>query len=394
MDYLRFGILPKHILEGQSFDEITSSTFNLEPVGTGPYKLDQLEVADSGVSGLSLKINEDYYGKKPYLERILIQYYPTSRQAYTAYLEGKVQGISFLSSDVLPDALKDENLSIFSSRKPEMSLVFINLKNTQVEFLQDLNIRKALMYSINRSYIINQLLDGQAIAANSPIFPGSWAYYDSDPYVYDIEEATNILKNAGYTFVKDGDLVRSKDDVYLTFTLLHPDDEYHSKIADALAKDWKRIGIEAILSPVPYDQLIDGNLVQRDYQAALVDMNLSSYPDPDPYPFWDQAQATGGQNYSQWDNRAASEYLEQARITVDPIERKRQYANFQVIFRKEIPSLLLYYPVYSYAIDVQVQGVQIGPLYDASDRFMTINDWFLTVRRSNPLDSNQPSATP
>ncbi len=62
-------------------------------------------------------------------------------------------------------------------------------------------------------------------------------------------------------------------------------------------------------------------LASRTYQAALVDLNLSRTPDPDPYPFWHQAEATGGQNYSQWDNRAASEYLEQARVTADPTLR-------------------------------------------------------------------------
>jgi len=65
----------------------------------------------------------------------------------------------------------------------------------------------------------------------------------------------------------------------------------------------------------------------------LVDLNLARYPDPDPYPFWDSIQATGGQNYSQWDNKIASEYLEEARITVDSGERAR----FTAIFRSYSP---------------------------------------------------------
>jgi peptide/nickel transport system substrate-binding protein len=120
----------------------------------------------------------------------------------------------------------------------------------------------------------------------------------------------------------------------------------------------------------------------RSYQAALVDLNLARTPDPDPYPFWHQAEATGGQNYSQWDNRTASEYLEQARVNTDFDVRTRLYRNFQVMFAKEMPSLPLYYPVYSFGVDAQVLGVQVAPLTDISDRLALITNWYLVTRRA------------
>jgi peptide/nickel transport system substrate-binding protein len=113
-----------------------------------------------------------------------------------------------------------------------------------------------------------------------------------------------------------------------------------------------------------------------------VDLNLSRTPDPDPYPFWHQAEAAGGQNYSQWDNRAASEYLEQARITADYDLRAKLYRNFQVVFAKELPALPLFVPVYTYGVDAQVQGVQVGALYEPSDRLATFTRWYLLTRRA------------
>jgi peptide/nickel transport system substrate-binding protein len=56
------------------------------------------------------------------------------------------------------------------------------------------------------------------------------------------------------------------------------------------------------------------------------------------------------------------------------------YRNFQVIFSDQLPSLPLYYPVYTYAVDQQIQGVRMGPLLDSSDRFATILDWYLVAR--------------
>ena len=62
--------------------------------------------------------------------------------------------------------------------------------------------------------------------------------------------------------------------------------------------------------------------------------------------------------------------------------RTRLYRNFQVMFAKELPALPLYYPVYSFGVDNQVLGVQVGPLYDISDRFSDITNWYLLTRRS------------
>ena len=123
-------------------------------------------------------------------------------------------------------------------------------------------------------------------------------------------------------------------------------------------------------------------------------MNTSRTPDPDPYLFWHQSEATGGQNYSQWDNRTASEFLETARTETDFTTRARLYRNFQVIFAKELPSLPLYYPVYSYGVDGQVQGVQVASvLYDISDRFALIHEWYLVTRRTleqTPVPTTAP----
>ena len=147
------------------------------------------------------------------------------------------------------------------------------------------------------------------------------------------------------------------------------------------------------MESLPYDQLVLDRLAPRAYEASLVDLNLSGSPDPDPYPFWDQAQGSGaGQNYTQWDNRMASEYLEEARINPDTNERARLYRNFQVIFNEELPALPLYYSVYNYAVDKEIQGVRVGPFFDSSDRFDNITEWNLTtLTQRNRTTSETPT---
>ncbi len=396
LDYATFGVLPKHLLENTPVDQIENAQFNLQPIGTGPYKFQNLLTSGGQITGVALTVNEDYYQQRPYIEQVVFRFYPTSAAAMDAYLQGEVLGISQITEDVLQTALMQPNLAVYTSRLPQMGLVFLNNNNPNATFLQNANVRRALMLGVNRNIIVSKILKGQAIIADGPILPGSWAYYNEiEKFPYDPDAASALLKNEGYVIPVGGGEVRAKDGQFLTFTMVHPDDPIHTQIAQAIQSDWALIGVKVELQAVPYDSLVNDFLVTRNYQAALADLNTARTPDPDPYLFWHQSEATGGQNYSQWDNRTASEFLETARTQADFSERARLYRNFQVVFAKELPSLPLYYPVYSYGVDVQVQGVQVAPLYDTSDRLSLINEWYLVTRRTlEEPTAVQPTTAP
>ena len=383
MDYLTFGVLPKHLLEAVPPEQMPDAEFNIKPVGTGPYKFDHLIVDNGQITGVVLAASDTYYGAPPFIEQVVFRYYESSADAMDAYQQGDVLSVSQISSDVLSTALEEPTLSVYTSRLPQISFVLFNLNNPEVPFLQDPKLRRALMLSIDRPYLINTFMQGQAVVADGPILPSSWAYHDGIEHVeYNPDEAINILKAEGYVIPAEGGNLRAKEGTPLSFTMLHPEDEVHTMIAQAIRDEWAAIGVGVQLQAVPYDKLAADFLASRKYHAALVDLNLARTPDPDPYPFWHQAEATGGQNYTQWDNRAASEYLEQARVTADYTLRTRLYRNFQVVFAKELPALPLFAPVYSYGVDSQVQGVQVAPLYDPSDRLATFTNWYLLTRRA------------
>jgi peptide/nickel transport system substrate-binding protein len=383
LDYLTFGIVPKHLLDSITPDQLESAEFNLKPIGSGPYKFDRLLIENGQIVGVVLTVFENFYRTPAFIEQVVFRYFPTSAEALDAYEQGDVFAVSRISTDVLGKALEEPNLNFYTSRTPQMGFVLLNLNRPEIPFLQDTKVRQALMLGLNRQYLINTFLQGQAVLADGPILPNSWAHYDGiERFEYDPDAAIKLLKSEGYVIPAEGGDVRAKDGVSLAFTMLHPDDDLHAQIAQKIQADWAQIGVRLNLQPQPYDQLVLDTLASRAFQAALVDLNLSRTPDPDPYPFWHQAEATGGQNYTQWDNRAASEYLEQARVTADYTLRAKLYRNFQILFAKELPALPLYIPVYSYGVDAQVQGVQISPLYDPSDRFINFSSWYLLTRRA------------
>jgi peptide/nickel transport system substrate-binding protein len=371
-DYLTFGILPEHILGELSLKEISDSDFNLHPIGSGPYQFSEITVEETKITGISLKVFEKYSGSTPFLQEIIFRYYPDAQTALQAYRDGFVQGISEIPNTMVMEALSEPDLSVYNGRLPQISMVLLNLNDPGVSFFQDSEIRKALLLGINRQRIVNEIFGGQAIIADSVIFPGSWAYSENQtPVGYDPEQAALRLKEAGYVVTGEENPVRMKDKT--AFKLIQ--------------SDWKKLSIDVSLEPIPADVFLGEKLDPRAYQAALVDLNFNRTPDPDPYPFWDLGQAETGQNYSQWNNRLASDSIEQARVTTDFSERVRLYHNFQAIFANELPSLPLYYPVYNYAVDSQIQGVSMGPLIDTSDRFATITNWFVSARVTQPTAS-------
>lgn len=386
LDYLSFGVLPEHILRGETIETIVDHPFNLQPIGSGPYQFNRLIVEDGQIVGVVLNSFADYYSRQAYINEISFRYYPDALSALNALQEGKLQGIGEVETGILQEVSKMDDMALYSSRKPILSIIFFNLNNQNVSYLQDANVRKALYMAIDRRSIISNLYLGQAISANGVIFPGTWAYFENTPeYEYDISVAKDLLTESGYTLTGGTDGVRSKDGVGIVFTLLYPDDEKHQLLAQMIQAHWEELDIQVEIQSVPYDDLINDYLTTRDYQAALVDLNFSNTPDPDPYPFWDQANITGGQNYSQWDNRLASEYLENARVTNDLETRAKLYKNFQVVFQKELPALPLFYPVYTFTVNRQVQGISMGPIMDTSDRFATVLDWYLVLNAPNQL---------
>jgi peptide/nickel transport system substrate-binding protein len=381
LDYVNFGVLPEHLLRDTHPLDLANAPFNLSPVGSGPYSFSEIMIDEGQIFGVVLDAFDGHYLERSFIDQIFFRYFDSSELAYQAYLEGEIMGISDVSEDVLSSVLQDETLNLYSARMPIMGILLLNLDSSRRPFFNELEVRQALMHGINRQWLIDAYMEGQAIIADSPILPGTWAYNENMVRIpFDSDKAVSLLKGAGYTIPAEGGAIRSKDGVNLSFELVHPDTVLHRQMAESIRADWAKIGVSVQLVAVGYEVLLTDYLESGNYDAALVELNMAGTPDPDPYPFWHQAEANGGQNYSGWDDRRASEYLEQARVSISQNQRTRLYRNFQTHFNLELPSLPLYYPVSNFALSAQVQGVSVGPLLQASDRLANIHEWFLVAR--------------
>jgi peptide/nickel transport system substrate-binding protein len=385
LDYTAVGILPEHLLSGTTAAQLPNLPFNLNPIGSGPFQVERWLETTSGVTALLLSRFGAYVGPVPKLDQVQFNFYPEADAAFDAYKNEEVLGLDRLAEAQLAEALTLPNLGLYTALEPEYSLIFLNLQDEALPFFKDKKVRQALLFGLNRQAFINDILQGQAVVASSPILPTSWAYNAGLPTAaYDPKAAASLLDAAGWVFPSDAlpgteTYVRQKEGVPISFTLTLAEAEPYLAIAEAARITWAELGIRMQIQAVPLARLRPDYLEPRPrvFDALLVDFNLSGTPDPDPYPLWHETQVESGQNYSGLSDRAISQYLEQARITTDVVVRAQLYRSFQARFADQVPALLLYYPVYNYAVDTRVNDVRLGLLTDPSDRFTTLTDWYL-----------------
>ncbi len=373
LSYTTIGLLPAQLLKDVPSRLLPDDPFNLQPIGTGPFKV--VEVTSQHAM---LSANTEYYAGRPLLDGIEFRFYPDYPTLLSAYRNSDVQAISRVPPEYMSDMLAEEHLRLYSAPISGYGLVFLNL---QRPVFQEKEVRQALLWGTERQKIIDQILEGQAVVANGPVMPFSWAYAgDVPPYAYDPARARGLLDAAGWTD-QDGDGVREKGELRLQFALLTNDDATRIQIINELTRQWAEIGVRAVPQTAGVAGVVRDFLTPRNYDAIFYEWERLP-TDPDPYPQWHSTQNVGaGQNFVGYRNDAADVIMEEARRTTDPGQRASLYRQLQHMLAEDVPAVPLYHPVYNYAVDEQIRDVQLGPMQDSPDRFRTVTEWYMATRR-------------
>jgi peptide/nickel transport system substrate-binding protein len=386
LQYTTIGLLPAHLLSNVASADLPSHAFSTRnPVGTGMFMVESVSP-----DRVVLVSNPNYWKVKPYLERIEFWFYADWDGLLEDYERGAIQGFHPPNLQDLASLVGIPSLQLYSAQSAGYGLVYLNLGRESLPFFQAREVRQALLYALDREALIAQVLSGQGLVADSPILPTIWAYDASvRQYGYDPERAIGLLDASGW-MDSDGDLIRDKDGVELAFTLLTSDDATEVQMAEEIARQWRVVGVDVTIRSVSSESSVYF-VRNRNFDSALVTIELTG--DPDPYPLWHSTQAEDGQNFAGFANPEADAVMEEARLTTDPERRLELYYRFQEIFAEEVPSLLIFYPIYTYAVDIQVQDVQLSPMLHTSDRFRNIESWYIqteeiAVTETEALDNS------
>ncbi|MFQ5408724.1 MAG: peptide ABC transporter substrate-binding protein [Anaerolineales bacterium] len=396
LDFAAFPVLPAHVFQSATAQTLPDHPANLAPVASGPFRVHALDQAGGFITAIDLVANENYYGDAPLLSQLRFVFFGSEAQALEAYQNDEISGLGGLSPAAAASMLAVDDTNVYSGRLPEYTLIYLNEQNEALPFFQEKKVRQALLAGLNRQAIVDSILYGQAFVATGPVLPDTWAYNNNLTAVrFEPQRAAELLDADGWVFPETAipgteEYVRSKSGQQLAFSLLVPDDPISQAIGRLAVENWTTLGVRLTLQVAPAESVLSDYLEPRNYEAALVTVDFARSPDPDPYPFWHQTAIEGGQNYGGYNNRDLSEILEQARTINSLADRASFYRAFQARFAEETPALLLFYPVYTYAVDARVRGVQIGPLLDPGQRFDNIADWYVVTRRV--IESNAEAA--
>ena len=388
-------------LNAQSLKLSTYATNPLWQVVDGPFKLTAF---NPSTDANTMVPNPAYSGPdKPSIAKFQEVAFTSDDAEYNALRSGQLT-VGLIPSTDYPQIPTLEKSGFHTFGFPDLGWDYLlfNFKDKTDNWdhiIGQLYVRQALAHLNDTEGAVSGIFHGYAAVADGPVpsvpqSPFTPSNATKPVYPYSPSAAKALLTSHGWKPVggvmtcespgtsasQCGAGVNKGDK--LSFTLVYPNDDLHTKLAQTIQQNWAAIGADVTLKAVSYDSLLNDYLTPRTYQAVLADLDLTRSYDPDPYPFWHQAEITGGQNYSQWDNRTASEYIEQARVVADPDVRLRLYRNFQVVFASELPALLLYYPVYTFGVDLRVRGVQGVPLFEPADRFNGITNWYLVTKRA------------
>lgn len=377
------GIMPKHIWGGVSDDQFIFSTYNVQPVGAGPYKIASIARDNGGIpTEYRLAAWNGFYGAKPHVSSITFAFFADAEKAFAALDSGRIDSLPSVSPAQAARLASDsaQSYTILSAPLPRIFGVFFNQNQSAV--LADKSVRKALDMAVDRDIIIKTVLSGYGTPIQSPL-PAGLA--SSSPAIAtttgDIAGAEALLEKNGwkknsstgvYEYQKKG----SKTVTPLSFDIYTADTPDLKQAAELVRNAWSTLGAQVNVKIFEPSDLYQNVIRPRKYDALLFGELIGK--DRDLYAFWHSSQRNApGLNVSMYANSKTDKLLEDIRTTGDAATRTAKYGQFDQLLRSDIPAVFLYSPDFIYAVPKALSGIRLGSITVPSDRLDSLGSWYI-----------------
>ena len=312
-----------HILPPKHYSKLGPNKFSNNPVGTGPFTFSKW---DSGVQ-IVVKANGNYWGGRPNLDEVIFKPGPEASTRVAMLQTGAADIIANVPPELAETMQYSPNVKI--SQTPSLRMIFVEFNPFKPPF-NDVRVRKALNYGVNKSELIEKILGNYATRIKGVILPG-WLGYNPNAlrdYSYDPEVAKLLLKEAGYP---NGFEV----DFWFPIGRYLKDKE----VAEAISGQLNKIGIRTNMEGSDI-----GTLVQRIHTQKLSGMHFFSMAplimDPD-YLFKTHFYSKGLNQYA-WTKRTDSD-IEKAITSVNSKERDSIYKGLdEYLTNEHVPWIYMY----------------------------------------------------
>ncbi len=398
MQNATLGILPQHLWQNIAPEEFPFAPLNTHPVGSGPYKVASFSTDSTGAaSRYDLVPFSGFTLGEPYISHITFLFYPNEKAIVDAFNQGSIDALAAITPSELPD-LKRADETLLDVPLPRTFGIFFNQNHAAI--FADQSVRDALSAAIDKQALVGSVLDGYGTALDSPIPPGVLGRAPQTAYVPlpiepvatssivspgNIANAQAILQRGGWTLDPGTNTWSKKSGKAgaaqtLAFTLSTADEPELVATANAAAALWRAAGIQVNVQVYPLSEFNNTVLRPRSYDAILFGEVVGRTADL--FAFWNSSQRNDpGLNLAMYANANADALLSQARATSDGGDRAKLYEEFAQDVIKDEPAVFLYAPDFLYAAPTALQGVRLGALTNASERFLNVYQWYIDTAR-------------
>jgi ABC-type transport system substrate-binding protein len=367
--------------------KIVEAGFETDLIGTGPFKFVEYREVD-GITNIILVKNESYYeedsegNQLPYLDSLILKIESRNLRQLEMFENEEILLIDGLPPSRISMMLGEGKIEEFNSTPPKLMLIRKPLLATQYyhfnllrEEFQDVRVRKAINYAINRDAIVKDVLNNQAFSKGDVgvVPPAAFSGYNSKmvkkhSYSYDPEKAKALFAEAGYSDGKDF------PDINLKFNL----GSNHSAVADEVAKELKKVlNINVSLDGMPFQNKL------RDQENANGQLFRTSWYADYYSPEGFLMNAYGGSvpkdptrpsltNHSRYQNAEFDAAFEKGKSATDIIERYKYFAEAESILMDDAPFIILWYEE-----TIKIMHSKVRNLYTNEMNYYTFKDVYI-----------------
>jgi peptide/nickel transport system substrate-binding protein len=354
------GIMPKHVLEAVAPDQLQAHEFSLNPnVTAGAYKFVQFQPDQL----LEMEANPNYVGGAPAVGRIFLRILTPD----VGLAEMETGGLDIMALPVSESerAKGFQNVTVVAVPSPSMDFLAVNLTRP---YLQNKQMRQAMMHAIDREGIVAQVLQGEGTVVNSSIFGPEWMGVPEglSTYPYDPTVAKDLLKGSGF-------------DTNQTIEIMHLPGGSKEKDAALviMQEQLRQVGFKIEILNVEVAELNERYIQKTDFDLFY---NAGGVFRADPgisgSYFLTRNFTPAGGNGSHYSNPRVDELFALGQAAPTQEERKQHYTELAKILNDELPWIFLWTPNSLYAVSNRLQGF-VAPSY-TDNKFWNAETWSVT----------------
>jgi len=347
-------IHPKHVYEGKDFNE----ALNNEIVGSGPFKFKEWKKGES----LTVVRNENYWGEKAGLESVTYRFITDTNTLITSLQAGEVQFIN-----PPPDIGLQEKLEGVEGAEVAIATagVIWEAIHFQTENLDNLKLRQAIAYGINRQQILEQILKGVVTPLESVLMPQQDPYYTPawEMYTHDPERARQLVNEAK----------AEGADTTVEFSTTS-DNALRETLQEIVQQQLKDVGITIQINNESATTYFSKTTVEGNFEMG--EWAWLATPDPSLNSLFSANQIPPkGENYYRYKNEQVTQWLAEADKTLDEGQRAQLLKQAQEQMAKDLPILPMYQRPQYTAFSENLTGVDPNP--SLAGPYWNMGEWSL-----------------